>query len=180
MPWYAHNAELWCLTAAHEGATLISGSRWRVSNWEALPDSMYVTTKRMTLAESSLPFSHTEQTLCVLFHLCTSRASVSALTPTFLCAMTAGDDVRSSTVSQLNSSITITTRVSKMLLVKVFILNKIFSFDRICNLSKGCIWLKEISEDINHVLYVLLSPFSDYLSCHRSKVRTTSQRFFFQ
>lgn len=125
MPWYAHNAELWCLTAAHEGAVLISGSRWRVSDWEPLPDSMYVTTKRMTLAESPLPFSHPEQTLCVLFHLRTSQESVSALTPTFLCAVTAGDDVRSSTVSQLNSRKTNTTRVSKMLLLKVFILNVI-------------------------------------------------------
>lgn len=81
---------------------------------------MYVTTKRMTLAESPLPLSHTEKTLCVSFHLRTSQASVSALTPTFLCAVTAGDDVRSSTVSQLNSSKTITTRVAKMLLLKVF------------------------------------------------------------
>lgn len=85
---------------------------------------MYVTTKRMTLAESPLPFSHPEQTLCVLFHLRTSQESVSALTPTFLCAVTAGDDVRSSTVSQLNSSKTNTTRASKML-QKVFILNVI-------------------------------------------------------
>lgn len=86
---------------------------------------MYVTIKRMTLAESPLPFSYTEQTLCVLFHLRTSQASVSALTPAFLCAVTTGDDVRSFTVSQLNSSKTITTRVSKMLLLKVFILNVI-------------------------------------------------------
>lgn len=77
------------------------------------------------MAESPLPFSHTEQTVCVHFHLRTSQASVSVLTPTFLCAVTAGGDVRSSTVSQLNSSKTITTRVAKMLRLKAFILNVI-------------------------------------------------------
>lgn len=70
---YPHNAEPWCLSAAHEVAILISGSRWRASDWEAQSGSMYVITKRMTLAEAQL-FNHKKHTLSVLFRFsfCTS------------------------------------------------------------------------------------------------------------
>lgn len=41
-PYHTHNTEPWCLSAAHEVASLIRGSRWRASKWEAHPGSMYV------------------------------------------------------------------------------------------------------------------------------------------
>ncbi len=66
---YPHNAEPWCLSTAHEVAGLISGSRWRASKWEAQSGSMYVISKRMTLAESQLQFNHKKCTVSALFCL---------------------------------------------------------------------------------------------------------------
>lgn len=51
-------------------AELISGSRWRVSKWEAQSGSMYVRSKRMTLAESQLWFDHKKHTLSVHLSPC--------------------------------------------------------------------------------------------------------------
>lgn len=71
-----HSCSL-CVSAAHEVAVLISGSRWRASKWESQSGSMYVRNKRMTLAESQLCSSHKKHTLlwpfpsvCLFASLC--------------------------------------------------------------------------------------------------------------
>ncbi len=64
---FPHKAELLCLPAAHEVAALISGSRWRASKWEAQSGSMYVISKRMTLASSQQRFNQKKHAVSVLF-----------------------------------------------------------------------------------------------------------------
>lgn len=66
---------------------------------------MYVTTKRMTLAEAHPPLSHTKHTLSVLFFPVRLTLSLSithnGLAPTHsFSRVTAGDDADSSTVSR--------------------------------------------------------------------------------
>lgn len=105
---YPHNAEPWCLCAAHEVAALISGSRWRASKWEAQSGSMYVISKRMTLAGSQLRFGHTKHTLfcprlSLFLYVPPSSQLPLSLTHTLLhipvCGFAAGDNIHSSTLS---------------------------------------------------------------------------------
>lgn len=95
-----------CVSAAHEVAVLISGSRWRASKWESQSGSMYVRNKRMTLAESQLCSSHKKHTLlwpfpsvCLFASLCHTHTHTALLLHIPICSVTAGDNIHFSTVS---------------------------------------------------------------------------------
>ena len=100
-----HNTEPTCLPAAHEVASLISGSRWRVSKREAQSGSMYVISKRMTLAVSQPQFSYKKHTVSILFRMsfCTffplTNIQTALLLKIPICSVTAGANMHFSNLS---------------------------------------------------------------------------------